>query len=328
MAARRAAILALIALAAAVTACGGSDSTDGRATAHDSATSRWRPLHDATLRRTEVGAARIGRYIYVVGGFLPSTATTAAVERYDIEGDRWKRLQPMPVAVNHPAVASHRGRLYVYGGYTDSSFGPVTGTLQRFDPRSGSWVQLPGSAHPRAAAALAAVGGRLYAVGGAAAGQQLDVLEVFDLASSSWKPGPPMGVAREHIAATVAGGSIYVFGGRSPNLRTVERYRPGAGRWQRLAPLLTARSGIAAATVEGKPVVFGGEEPQGTIKPVELFDPQPGRWHRLPGMLTPRHGLGAAALGRRVYALEGGPEPGFAFSDAIEFLDVPRRLLR
>jgi hypothetical protein len=52
------------------------------------------------------------------------------------------------------------------------------------------------------------------------------------------------------------------------------------------------------------------------------------RWHRLPGMLTPRHGLGGAALGRRVYALEGGPQPGFAFSDAIEFLDVPRRLLR
>jgi hypothetical protein len=29
-----------------------------------------------------------------------------------------------------------------------------------------------------------------------------------------------------------------------------------------------------------------------------------------------------------VYAIEGGPNPGFAFSNLIEFLDVPRRLLR
>jgi len=35
-----------------------------------------------------------------------------------------------------------------------------------------------------------------------------------------------------------------------------------------------------------------------------------------------------AALGRRIYALEGGPTPGFAFSNGIEFLDVPRSVLR
>ena len=39
-------------------------------------------------------------------------------------------------------------------------------------------------------------------------------------------------------------------------------------------------------------------------------------------MRTPRHGLGGAALGNRVYAIEGGVEPGFSFSNAIEALDV------
>jgi N-acetylneuraminic acid mutarotase len=327
--ARRNAVVAILATLALAGACGSADSSSNRsAPAVDSSANRWRALHDAILRRTEVGAARIGRFIYVVGGFLPSTETTAAVERYDIERDRWKRLQPMPIAVNHPAVASHRGRLYVYGGYIDSTFVPVTGALQRYDPRSDSWIQLAGSPHPRAAAALVAMNGKLYAAGGTAGGEVLDFLEVFDISDRRWSAGPSMAVAREHIASTVAGGEIYVVGGRSPNLRTVERYRPGARRWQRLAPLLTARSGIAAATVKDKPVVFGGEGPEGTIKPVELFDPEQGRWRPLPGMRTPRHGLGGAALGRRVYALEGGPEPGFAFSDKIEFLDVPRRLLR
>jgi hypothetical protein len=327
MSVRRTAVAILAALLVATAACADADSPAARPVATDSSTLRWRALHNAILSRTEVGAARIGRFIYVVGGFLPSNKTTDAVERYSIGRDRWIQAESMPIAVNHPAVTSYRGRLYVYGGYTDSSFGPVTAALQRYDPDTGTWKLLPSSPTPRAAAALAALDGKLYAAGGAGPVGLFDRLEVFDLSKRRWRSGPSMAVAREHVAASVAGGDVYVFGGRSPNLHTVERYHPGAEHWQRMPPLLTARSGIAAVTVKGKPVVFGGEEPAGTIKPVELFDPQERRWHRLPGMLTPRHGLGGAALGRRVYSLEGGPQPGFAFSNAIEFLDVPRRLL-
>ena len=46
---------------------------------------RWLPL-GRPLERTEVAAARIGRSIYVVGGFEPGDAGTNAVERYDIGG--------------------------------------------------------------------------------------------------------------------------------------------------------------------------------------------------------------------------------------------------
>ena len=93
----------------------------------------------------------------------------------------------------------------------------------------------------------------------------------------------------------------------------------------------TPRSGFAAVAVAGKPVVFGGEElgPGGsTIEEVELFDPGRRRWRPLPEMLTPRHGLGGGAQGRHVYAVEGGPTPGFAFSGAIEELTLPRSALR
>jgi N-acetylneuraminic acid mutarotase len=331
---RRLAIGLLAAALLATVACGGSASRAMRPAATASSTDRWRPLHDSILSRSEVGAARIGRFIYVVGGFVAPLQTTGAVERYDIKRDRWSRVTSMPIAVNHPAVAALKGRLFVYGGYTDSSFGPVTGALQVYRPRKGSWKLLPSSPTPRAAAALVQYGGpKLYAIGGANSGGALGTVEVFDLLQGAWHRNPPLSVAREHIAAAYADGSIYVFGGRaaSRNLRTVERYRRGADRWQRMPPLRTARSGIAAVTVGDKPVVFGGEEltPGGTtIRPVELFDPERRRWQRLPGMLTPRHGLGGAALGRRVYSLEGGPQPGGTFSDVIEYLDLPRRLLR
>src|SRR5947207_2125678 len=72
----------------------------------------WEALHPATLARTEVAAARVGRYVYVVGGFARRTgATTAATERYDIERDEWTRVADMPVGLNHAAAATYRGRV-------------------------------------------------------------------------------------------------------------------------------------------------------------------------------------------------------------------------
>jgi hypothetical protein len=140
-----------------------------------------------------------------------------------------------------------------------------------------------------------------------------------------------MEVGRNHLAAAFSGGRLYAFGGRPGplpgGLRTVERYNPERRRWRRMPPLSVARSGIAAATLaDGRIVVFGGEElgaGGSTIPEVELFNPRSRRWSALPEMCTPRHGLGGVARGQRVYALEGGPMPGFHFSSANESLHVP-----
>jgi hypothetical protein len=82
------------------------------------------------------------------------------------------------------------------------------------------------------------------------------------------------------------------------------------------------RGGFGATTVGGRIVVVGGEEAAGTIREVEAFDPGHRRWTRIAEMRTPRHGLGVVSLRNRVYAIEGGPTPGFDFSRAIEALDV------
>ena len=69
-------------------------------------------------------------------------------------------------------------------------------------------------------------------------------------------------------------------------------------------------------------MVVGGEEQSGTIREVEAYDPASRRWTRLPDLRTPRHGLGVVSHRGRVYAIEGGLEPGFFFSRANEALDV------
>ena len=88
---RRAAVRAAVAGALVVAAGAGAVMATTIGGGEQAATGAWKPLRSATLERTEVAAARIGRFIYVVGGFeRRSGATTAAVERYDIGQDRWR----------------------------------------------------------------------------------------------------------------------------------------------------------------------------------------------------------------------------------------------
>ena len=290
---------------------------------------RWQALRSAPNERTEVAAARLGRSIYVVGGFDRSALGTT-VERYDIRRRRWSEVSPLPFPLNHATAVTHRGALYVQGGYRSATgLSAPTGALLRYDPGTDRWRRLPSAPTPRAAHAAAVIGGRLYVAGGANDSGSLRSLEVYDFARRRWSAGPDFpGPARNHTAGVASGGWFYVMAGRdTSNFAAAERYDPRRRTWQRLPDLRTPRGGIAAVRLgDGRIVVFGGEDFGGsgtsTIDEVELFDPRTRRWSALPSMRTPRHGLGGAALGNRVFALEGGPRPGLQYSNAIEFLDV------
>lgn len=305
----------------------GVSSGNGRKTATGSRTDAWTALHPAILERTEVAAARVDKFIYVVGGFERSSGeTTSAVERYNIETDRWRREASMPVGLNHPAAAAYGGDVYVLGGYTGrGSLSGAVASLYRYDPPTKQWSRLANAPTRRAALAVGVTGGKLYAAGGVNSTGVLKRLEIYDFKQRSWSQGPDMETAREHLAGAVADGKFYVLAGRASgqgNFAVAERYLPSQRRWQRLPNMAKARGGIAAAAVGKRVVVFGGEEAAGTIKEVEIYDPGTNRWSRLPDLLTPRHGLGGISRSGRVYAIEGGPTPGFDFSNAIEALDI------
>jgi hypothetical protein len=316
-------VRALLALCAVLTAAGCGGESDPAAVAG------WETLRPATLERTEVAAARVGRFIYVMGGFEPSRATSAATERYDIARDRWRRVADMPVALNHAAAVAYRGRVYVLGGYSSATgLSDAVATLYRYDPGRDRWRRLPSAPTARAALAVGVLGGRLYAAGGADASGPLATLEIYDFARRRWRTGPDLATARDHLAGAVAGGRFYALAGRAAghgNYAVVEAYDPRAWRWRRVPAMRKARGGIGAAAVSGgRIVVVGGEEPGGTIREVELYDPGRRRWSALADLRTPRHGLGVVARGRRVFAIEGGDRPGYAFTSALEALDVPR----
>jgi N-acetylneuraminic acid mutarotase len=292
-----------------------------------------------------VAAARVGRSIYVVGGTTSGGASgrTSTVERYDTRRNRWRRMRPLPVALDHAAAVGYKGELYVHGGFLANV--TVSARLFRFDPRRKRWSRLPSSPTPRAAHAAAVIGHRLYVAGGADDPQIIEddplrSLEVYDFRRRRWRHGRSFGgPARHHIAGAASGGFFFVFGGRSGlrdrlprarDYRTVERCNPRTGGWRRMPSLRTACSGFAAVRLGDRRIVVFGGEPwpnnlPGTevIDSVEVFNPASPNWRRLPRMRTPRHAAGDAALHNRVYAIEGSRRPAAQGpTTKVEVLDV------
>lgn len=287
----------------------------------------WSLDSSALSPRSEIAVARVGRYVYTVGGFDSSSQTTAVAERYDLRRKRVQRLPSMPVALNHPAAATWRGDLYVVGGYKSATgLSQESAALYRFDADSRRWRELRSMKTPRGALTAQVIGDRLYAVGGARGGLALGTVEVYDLRRKTWKRAPAMPTAREHLGSAVVAGKLYVVAGRAVgkgNFRTLERYDPKTRRWTKLADLLRDRGGNAAATVNGRVVAVGGEEAAGTIGLTEYYDRKTNRWTRVADMRTARHGLGVVGYRGRVYALQGGAVPGYSVSPAVESIAIP-----
>ena len=206
----------------------------------------------------------------------------------------------MPVGLNHAAAASHRGRVYVLGGYRGrSGLTEETAALYRYDPErtAGAACRRPRRPAARSPSASSATGSTRPAAPTRATARST-TLEIYDLRTRRWKRGPSMRVAREHLAGAVARRAL--LRARRPRrgpgqLRRRRGVRPRAPAAGCGCPAMRKpRGGIAAATVRGRIVVVGGEESAGTIREVELFDPGARRWRRLADLPTPRHGLGSA----------------------------------
>ena len=283
---------------------------------------RWTKFKpSAPLARTEVAAAVVGDDIYVVGGFAPPSGESSAVVTRLRRG-KWSRVRQLPVALNHAAAVGYRGRVYVIGGYASpNGLAQPVATLLRYDPKRNRWDRLPGMPTARAALAVGALGGKLYAAGGADGSKALDTFEIYDVAKRRWSRGPDLSVAREHTGGAVAGGRFYVVAGRNPtNTGVFERYDPGTRKWKRLGDVPKPRGGNGAAGIGGSIFAVGGEEGAGTIAEVDRYDVRTGKWTRVEDMPTPRHGLGVVPLGGKVWVIEGGPQPGLAYSNAVEVL--------
>lgn len=272
----------------------------------------WSKKAPLPVQRAEVGLVALDGKIYVIGGSTPSDPASPLNQEYDPATDRWRERAPLPHGLSHPGVAALNHKLYAMGGF--SGGGVHAGALDlafEYDPATDKWRQLAPLSSPRGSVSLAAVGGKIHAIGGRGLDKNtVATHQVYDPASGKWSEAAPLPTARDHTGILVLDGKIHVIGGRtagtSDNTNLHDVYDPATNSWRSAAPLLTARSSGAAVDYHGLILYAGGECKDGqTFSENEAYDPKTDRWMALAPLPPGRHAFGAAAAGEFAYFAGG-----------------------
>lgn len=197
-------------------------------------------------------------------------------------------------------------------------------------PPAGAWTDLaPLAGGARQETAVAALGGKIYLLGGFTLGGLSAAVEVYDPTSDTWSDAPPLPTMMHHANAAVVGDTLYVLGFLETGAFLANgagfAYTEASGVWTPVAsmPAGTERGASATATVGSKILVAGGFR-AGAVADASLYDPATDSWETLPSLPVARdHGAGASydgvfyAIGGRMGDI-GAFEPAvFAFDPAI-----------
>ncbi|HTQ20305.1 Kelch repeat-containing protein, partial [Mycobacterium sp.] len=274
-------------------------------------------LHHA---RAAGAAAVVGNKIVVVGGRTAGTSPAEVIPTEVFDGTSWHDAAGIPVPGDHLAAASDGTYLYVVGGRR-IEVTSNTAAVQRFDPATDRWTQLPAAPGKVSDAGAAIVGGRLIVVGGESIGTVFNTVWAYDLTSSTWTSLPDLAAPRHGLAVAAIGSTLYAIDGASQpghnaSTSTMQTLTvlPGpaqpAGSWQLGTASLYAIQQVGAAVDKsGRIWVAGGlTDAQDATAKTQFYDPSIGVWTPGPNLPVQLHHAMMVSYHNTVWVI-GGFEP-------------------
>ncbi|KAM9244477.1 kelch-like protein 17 isoform 1-T2 [Dugong dugon] len=185
--------------------------------------------------------------------------------------------------------------LFAVGG---GSLFAIHGDCEAYDTRTDRWHVVASMSTRRARVGVAAIGNRLYAVGGA---------ERYDPLTGAWTSIAAMNSRRRYVRVATLDGSLYAVGGydSSSHLATVEKYEPQVNAWKPVASMLSRRSSAGVAVLEGALYVAGGNDGTSCLNSVERFSPKASAWESVAPMNIRRSTHDLVAMDGWLYAVGG-----------------------
>jgi len=153
-----------------------------------------------------------GSVLYEIAGY--DTRRLSSNDVFAFDGKAWHPGPSLPVALNHPGVASIGTDVYVAGGFTP---GGATNRVFVLHQGAQTWQEIAAMRRARGALSLLALQGNLYAFGGRSGAVEVAVPERYDPVRGAWSDLPAMPAPRNHGAGYVSGAMIAAQGrlGRS-----------------------------------------------------------------------------------------------------------------
>ncbi len=177
--------------------------------------------------------------------------------------------------------------------------------------KTSFWTKGANMLTPRSEVAGAALGEKIYIIGGFRNIGTLvntNIVEVYGTQKNIWSTAPPLPVALNHVGAASYSNKLYVIGGyldKEIPSNKLFIFDPTINKWQEGKSMPTARAALTANFINGTLYAIGGVSSSGTLKTNEAYNPQTDTWVEKKPMPTARHHLASAIVDGKLYAIGG-----------------------
>ena len=198
--------------------------------------------------------------------------------------------------------------------------------------QTGLWERR--AAYPVAVTEVAgaAIGSKIYMLGGLAEQTRPLALNIYDTRVDVWTRGAdiPIPGGADHCNVAAVGGKLYLLGGIRTGSNFTDggtyEYDPLSDRWRKIADMPTPRAASGVAVVGTRIYIAGGLSGSTVYDNFDVFDTATGVWSSLPRLANRRDHLTAQSIGSRIFVMAG--RSGSQFVNATEEYDTESGILR
>ncbi|CEM14152.1 unnamed protein product [Vitrella brassicaformis CCMP3155] len=254
--------------------------------------------------------------VFAVGGHN-GMEHLRAMEVLDVGQQCWRPCRPMTTERTYFGSAVLHNRLYVYGGQ-NLDYKALCET-EVYDCLRDNWMLGPSLNVPRRNTCGAALGERLFAIGGFDGANILSSVESYDPRMKNWMEITPLTTPRSSALCSVQGDRLFVLGGtRGERLRTVETYEARMNKWEAFsADMIEVRSAGSSVSCLNHVYSLGGtDNSQQVHDSLEVLDPDTLNWSFRKSMTLQRMDCAAVVISDSI--MVGGGQHGDVLN-ATEF---------
>ncbi|KAL4608741.1 kelch-like protein 35 [Arapaima gigas] len=256
--------------------------------------------------------------IIVIGGCdRNGFSRLSFTQKFNPYTKEWKPAASIPgYSKSEFAACELQNDVYVSGGQLNSS------DTWRYMPQLDHWLRVASLTKARWRHKMAALNGKLYAVGGYNGYQRLSSVECYNTYDNQWVEVAPLPLPVSSAALAACAGKLYVIGGAASdtcNTNKVQCYDPVTNQWNDVAASPFSQRCTSAATLNDTIYIAGG-----LLNNIYSYSPKLDIWNKVADLPMKVESCGMTVCDGKVYILGGRDEYGTGI-DKIWVFNPERR---